>query len=455
MGDCRRPASNGRQTGEADRPVDGPGRRVEGQSGDEPEDLLEPAVVGGLLEAVPEIAGSAPGASPANSPVIRANIWVAVTPRTGWSPTNRRCAPAAVTASTGPHRWLVRVPGRSSTSHPSSCPVLNTLPVDAGVRAGPTRPPGSRRGCPHHLFAAMRATSVTSSPTSTSRSPGSPNTSKRPTGPRSRRARSWRWSTKARTCSPSSSNGNLAGHRSCAPTRPGYESRESALGPLGVDGMVHLYHLDTKRGVEAMGNAGILDLLTGVLVHDGWTPYRHYTELEHQLCNAHHLRELQAATETGVQPWAADMAGLLTNTWKAVLAAMAAGNTTFTAAQIKTINTDYDQIIAAGYDTTPEPAPTGTRGRPNGPSQRTFFSAWTRSVPTSSGSPPTSISRSTTTSPYATSGWSKSTRKSPAGSDPKAPPPSSPPQLPLPARKPASAPSPPRHLKGTGHAAGP
>ena len=129
-------------------------------------------------------------------------------------------------------------------------------------------------------------------------------------------------------------------------------------------GWFTLYHLDTKRGVEAMGNAGILDLLTGVLVHDGWTPYRHYTELEHQLCNAHHLRELQAATETGVQPWAADMAGLLTNTWKAVLAAMAAGNTTFTAAQIKTINTDYDQIIAAGYDTNPEPAPTGTRGRP-------------------------------------------------------------------------------------------
>ncbi|MBK6968300.1 MAG: transposase [Candidatus Microthrix sp.] len=58
-------------------------------------------------------------------------------------------------------------------------------------------------------------------------------------------------------------------------------------------GWFTLYHLDTKRGVEAMGNAGILDLLTGVLVHDGWTPYRHYTELEHQLCNAHHLRSFR------------------------------------------------------------------------------------------------------------------------------------------------------------------
>lgn len=129
-------------------------------------------------------------------------------------------------------------------------------------------------------------------------------------------------------------------------------------------GWFTLYHLDTKRGVEAMTNAGVLELLTGVLVHDGWTPYRHYTQLEHQLCNAHHIRELQAATETGVQPWAADMAGLLSATWKTVLAARADGATELSADQRHNINADYEAIVAAGWTANPEPAPTGKRGRP-------------------------------------------------------------------------------------------
>jgi transposase len=124
------------------------------------------------------------------------------------------------------------------------------------------------------------------------------------------------------------------------------------------------YHVNTKRGVDAMNEAGILNFLDGVLVHDGWTPYRHYTNVDHQLCNAHHLRELQAVTETGGQPWADDMATLLSETWKQVLAAKAAGRTRLPAGQIERINTAYRQIIAAGHDTNPAPTATGKRGRP-------------------------------------------------------------------------------------------
>jgi transposase len=29
-----------------------------------------------------------------------------------------------------------------------------------------------------------------------------------------------------------------------------------------------------------------------VSVHDGWKPYRAYTDFRHALCNIHHLREL-------------------------------------------------------------------------------------------------------------------------------------------------------------------
>ena len=37
---------------------------------------------------------------------------------------------------------------------------------------------------------------------------------------------------------------------------------------------------------------GILPAYQGVSVHDGWKPYRTYTDCRHALCNIHHLREL-------------------------------------------------------------------------------------------------------------------------------------------------------------------
>ena len=48
----------------------------------------------------------------------------------------------------------------------------------------------------------------------------------------------------------------------------------------------------SKRGVEAMRDAGVLEAFGGVAVHDGWAPYRTFKDALHGLCNAHHLREL-------------------------------------------------------------------------------------------------------------------------------------------------------------------
>ena len=66
-----------------------------------------------------------------------------------------------------------------------------------------------------------------------------------------------------------------------------------------------------KRGKDAMDDAGILADFQGVLCHDHWKPYYQYTDCEHALCNAHHLRELERAWEQDNMAWAKAMKALL------------------------------------------------------------------------------------------------------------------------------------------------
>jgi transposase len=47
------------------------------------------------------------------------------------------------------------------------------------------------------------------------------------------------------------------------------------------------YHVSHKR-------KSLLDGLTGIVVHDHWRPYYQLENVEHALCNQHHLRELKA-----------------------------------------------------------------------------------------------------------------------------------------------------------------
>ena len=65
-----------------------------------------------------------------------------------------------------------------------------------------------------------------------------------------------------------------------------------------------------KRGIEAMDDIGIIPFFKGVLCHDHWKPYYHYS-CPHALCNAHHLRELKRSFEQDGQAWAEQMRLLL------------------------------------------------------------------------------------------------------------------------------------------------
>lgn len=71
------------------------------------------------------------------------------------------------------------------------------------------------------------------------------------------------------------------------------------------------YYPHKKRGTEAMNDIDILPHFKGVLCHDHWKPYYFYTDCQHSLCNAHHLRELTRAWEQDKQVWAKEVIDFL------------------------------------------------------------------------------------------------------------------------------------------------
>jgi transposase len=109
------------------------------------------------------------------------------------------------------------------------------------------------------------------------------------------------------------------------------------------------YTAHAKRGVEAIDAAGVLPGFGGVAVHDGWKPYRTYTDAIHALCGAHHLRELLATEEQG-QGWASVMSCLLLDAKAQVERATANGLAALTEKALTELHASYRGVIAAGYE---------------------------------------------------------------------------------------------------------
>lgn len=123
-----------------------------------------------------------------------------------------------------------------------------------------------------------------------------------------------------------------------------------------------------KRGGEAFDALALLGQFKGVLVHDGWLPYK-ALQCQHALCNAHHLRELTYLLEEQDHAWAGDMIELLTHANHLDNLNFADGlvanyNSRKYQAEVRDLRDLYEAILAQAQTENPVLPSTGKRGRP-------------------------------------------------------------------------------------------
>ncbi len=123
--------------------------------------------------------------------------------------------------------------------------------------------------------------------------------------------------------------------------------------------------LSEKRGRKGMDEGGVLPAFHGIAIHDCWAPYWKY-DMEHGICCAHLLRELNGIQENHPQQkWPSYFSKLLLDMKSAKEAAILAGKGSMDAAQVEKLLRRYDRIIRAACRENPEPeASPGRKGRP-------------------------------------------------------------------------------------------
>jgi transposase len=101
------------------------------------------------------------------------------------------------------------------------------------------------------------------------------------------------------------------------------------------------YRVSPKRG-------SLLENVLGIVVHDHWKPYYTLKGVLHALCNAHHLRELQALVEIEKEDWARKMQRLLRRACHVVNLAREQG-VTLSPGCIALIERCYDAVLTEGF----------------------------------------------------------------------------------------------------------
>ncbi len=101
------------------------------------------------------------------------------------------------------------------------------------------------------------------------------------------------------------------------------------------------YRVSPKRG-------SLLANVLGIVVHDHWKPYYTLTDVLHALCNAHHLRELQALIELEKEDWSRKRQRLLRRACHAANRGREQG-VTLSPGFIALIERCYDAIVTEGF----------------------------------------------------------------------------------------------------------
>lgn len=133
------------------------------------------------------------------------------------------------------------------------------------------------------------------------------------------------------------------------------------LHSAGTQTLTH-YFPHAKRGKIGMDAAGILPHLEGTVVHDGWASYASYS-CRHALCNAHHLRELTALSETGGQEWAKAMRSLLSQMHTAVQRAKANRQSRLSSLLEARFEGEYHRLLKVGWKANPPPVSPSVKKR--------------------------------------------------------------------------------------------
>ena len=121
------------------------------------------------------------------------------------------------------------------------------------------------------------------------------------------------------------------------------------------------YRTSAQRG-------SLLDGLRGILVHDHWASYFKVEGVLHGLCNAHHLRELEALAKIDGEAWARRMQQLLRRANWAVGIVRERGQA-LPRSLLERIERRYEQLVRqalAQHEALPA-LPSGRRGRQEAP----------------------------------------------------------------------------------------
>lgn len=112
------------------------------------------------------------------------------------------------------------------------------------------------------------------------------------------------------------------------------------------------YAVHPKRGSAAISEINILPRFQGRAVHDDLASYFQY-EVEHALCNAHHLRTLLFLLERYPQKWVQDLLNLLLKIKAKVEAVQRKTETALSVRQANAFSQAFDELVKKGLRANP------------------------------------------------------------------------------------------------------